>query len=250
MSKYGLKLWSTNNNYVGPAIQLYESSVYDYIELYIVPDSYKQYMSIWSDLDIPFIIHAPHYMNGMCLSERANEEKNLNLASEAFNFADNLSAKHVIFHPGINGDVTESARQLNLINDDRIVIENKPYFALNDLGICRGATIEEMTYLLNETSYKFCLDIGHAICSANGQKLEPLKYLQQLLTFNPKIIHLSDGYFNDIYDKHLNFGDGDFPLKKISEMIKNRELISIETNKKSLDNLLDFEKDMQYLKRI
>ncbi len=39
--KYGLKLWSTNDYYISEAIRLYKEGFYNYIELFIVPDSLK-----------------------------------------------------------------------------------------------------------------------------------------------------------------------------------------------------------------
>ena len=40
MYKIGLKLWSTNTDcYYNEAIRLYNDGVFDYIELYVVPDT-------------------------------------------------------------------------------------------------------------------------------------------------------------------------------------------------------------------
>ena len=40
MYKRGLKLWSVNTDYYyNEAIRLYNEGIYDYIELYIVPDT-------------------------------------------------------------------------------------------------------------------------------------------------------------------------------------------------------------------
>lgn len=40
--KIGLKLWSINTDMINKAIKLYEQNYFDYIELYVVPDSYDK----------------------------------------------------------------------------------------------------------------------------------------------------------------------------------------------------------------
>lgn len=59
MFRYGLKLFSTNANYVAEAERLYKENIYDYIELYAEPNSYKKFIQLWKNLEIPYVIHAP-----------------------------------------------------------------------------------------------------------------------------------------------------------------------------------------------
>ena len=47
MKRYGLKLWSINKNYINAAKSLYEKNIYDYIELYAVPNSFDEYAALW-----------------------------------------------------------------------------------------------------------------------------------------------------------------------------------------------------------
>ena len=61
MYKRGLKLWSINTDcYYEDAKKLYDNNIFDYIELYVVPDSLDT-LSTWQKLNIPFIIHCPHF---------------------------------------------------------------------------------------------------------------------------------------------------------------------------------------------
>ena len=75
----GLKLWSTNDYYIEDAKKLYESGIYDYIELYTVPDSFCNFIKYWKELKIPFILHAPHYQSGINWGIKENRLTNMKL---------------------------------------------------------------------------------------------------------------------------------------------------------------------------
>ena len=67
--KLGLKLWSINTDfYLKEAVKLYEKGIYDYIELYVVPESLDT-LSEWKKLKIPFIIHHSHFAQGFNLAK-------------------------------------------------------------------------------------------------------------------------------------------------------------------------------------
>jgi len=247
----GLKLFSINENYVKEAVKLFEQKVYDFIELYVVPDSFESCINLWKPLNIPFIIHAPHFRNGVNLAKKEGFEQNIKFAKEAQEFADELNAEYIIFHPGITGNIEETARQLNIINDSRILIENKPYFTvLGDENICNGNSPEEIKFILENAKTGFCLDIGHCFCSANAQKIKPFDYLKQFLELNPKMFHLVDNDFSSVMDKHLHFGDGNFDIKKILNCLPDTAKITLETYKDSKENLDDFIKDIEFIKKL
>jgi len=246
MFSYGLKLWSTNTNYLAPAIELYNKGIFAYIELYIIPDSYDKYINYWLDLNIPFCIHCPHYSHGFNLAKNDNLNHNLKLFKEVQKYADTLNANKIVLHPGTDGDIRETSRQLNILGETRIHIENKP-FLNHDGKKCNGATYEDIAYLINTNKVNFCLDFGHAICSANSQKKNPLEYCLQLLKFKPEIIHISDGIFNSETDQHLHFCKGNYPLDKIISYVPNTVPITIETEKNYTDKLNDFADDVIYI---
>ena len=254
MKRYGLKLWSTNENYMKTAKELYEKQVYDYIELYAVPSSYDKYVHMWKALDIPYIIHAPHFMHGINFSIKENEQNNIFLSYEALKFADFLQAEKIIFHPGIKGDYKETARQLKLLNDSRILIENKPKNVavtneyLKDDDICVGYDYKQMEYILLETNLRFCLDIGHATCAANSENKNYINVLKEFMKLNPYMFHISDGDITSNIDKHYNIGSGSYDFKTIFSLIPDDAIISVETEKNSKDNLDDFVEDIKLLK--
>ncbi len=252
MHKIGLKLWNINTNYYyDEAIHLYNDGIFDYIELYIVP-GHLNLIDKWKDIRIPFDIHAPHFAHNMNLSKKEYEKDNYSKYIEVKEYADSLNASVIIFHGGINGDYKETGRQIKNFNESRILIENKPYqpLRMSEDNKCVGSKYEEIKYIMEESRCGFCLDIGHAICSANSQGIEPYSYIEKLVTLNPKRIHLSDIDTTSKYDQHLNYGKGNLDFKRILSIIPKDVNITIETNKISKTDLDDYADDVYYLKNI
>jgi len=246
-SKVGLKLWSTNKNYVAEAKSLYELEVYSYIELFAVPGSYDEHIQMWKNLNIPCIIHAPHSFMGLNPAKREDRTKNLKLARESQRFADALKAKYIIFHPGIDGDIQETAEQLILIDDARILIENKPYISIDRKFVCNGYLAKDIQYVMQHTNVGFCLDLAHAVYAANSLQEDQLKFIKQFLVLKPTMFHLSDGDKDGEIDVHKNLGKGTFDLRTMLSLIPSDATISLETKKNFQDSLRDFEADVKVL---
>ena len=252
MYKIGLKLWSINTDYYyDEAIRLYKDGVFDYIELYVVPDSLDT-IKKWKTLNIPFIIHCPHFAHGFNMAKVEKKESNLKIYKQVKMFADELSAKYIIFHGGIDGKVEETAKQLASFNEPRALIENKPMVALpNKMGgeFCRGYNPDEIRLIKEIAKCGFCLDFGHAICSANSQGKDIYEYCREFLQFEPAMFHLTDN--KDItspYDTHLHLGTGTLDIDKIKEMLPNDAIVTLETDKLSKENLDDFINDSIVMK--
>lgn len=252
MHNIGLKLWNTNTDYYySEAIRLFNDGIFDYIELYIVPDNMDKLLN-WKKVKIPFDIHAAHSAFNVNLSKNEFSEYNYSKYLEAKVYADELKSSIIIFHGGINGDYKETAKQIKDFNDNRILIENKPYKPLNGKSgdKCVGSSLEEIKYIMTYSNCGFCLDIGHAICSANTQRINPYVFIEKLVQLKPERIHLSDLAIDSEYDEHLNFGYGNVDLKKVLSLIPDNINITIETIKKSNCNLDGFKKDALYLKSL
>ncbi len=255
MYEIGLKLWSINTDfYLKEAGHLYDKGVYDYIELYVVPETLET-LPLWKRLDIPFIIHNPHFAHGFNLAKAEKKERNREIYEQTKRFADELNVKHIIFHGGIDGNVEETAAQLASFDEPRALIENKPFVALpNRMGgqFCRGATYDELKRIIDTAKCGFCFDIGHAVCSANSQKKEPYAFLHELMSLKPAMFHLSD--ITDMtspYDAHPHLGSGELDIVRLKrEIFPENAVISVETNKNSKENLDDFIKDTEYLKNV
>lgn len=253
--KLGLKLWSINtDNYLEEAKKLYEEGWFDYIELYVVPNTLEtisKWKNLCIDLNIPFTLHAPHFINDINLADKSKEKYNTEVFKQVEEFSNELNAAYTVVHSGIEGNIDETIRQLKIIQPKKMLIENKPFVApLRDNRVCRGANIEEISKVINEIGCKFCLDVGHAICTANTLKIEPYEYVKQFNQLNPTCYHLSDNFIDSEIDKHLNFGQGNYDFKKIFDIINTNKNIAIETNKKSKENLDDFVEDVKWLKSL
>lgn len=247
MFKFGLKLWSNNENYVKEAVRLYEKRVCQYIEIYLLPDTGGKMVELWKGLKIPYIVHAPHYQAGLNLASRDSREHNLKLIDETRRFADSLSSESIIVHPGIAGDINETARQLKEINEPRLLVENKPYYALFGGLICNGTTAEEIGFVMKEAGIGCCLDIGHAFCAARGLKEEPMEFLNSFLSLKPELFHLTDGDYSSEYDRHDHIGKGNYDIKSIIKLIPAGKRVTVETAKDFRDSLTDFEEDIAAL---
>ncbi len=254
MVKRGLKLWSVNTGaYYEEAQKLFAKGVYDYIELYVIPGSLET-LEKWKQLEIPFIIHHAHSMQGFNLADAAKKESNRIIYNETKVFADELKAPYIIFHGGMDGDIKETARQLRSFDDSRALIENKPGVPVTDkFGFekCRGALFEELAFVMAETGCGFCLDFGHAVCAANTYGEEPYSYIEKLTALQPTMFHLTDvSDMSSEIDAHPHLGDGELDIRRIMAFIPENALVTFETNKNAKDNLNDFVKDMEWLKRL
>lgn len=252
MVKIGLKLWNTNtDNYLEIAKELYQDKIFDYIELYVVPNNLDK-IDFWKKTNIPFDIHAPHSAHKMNLSDKEKREFNFNLYLDVKKYADELNARYIVFHGGIDGNYQEVANQIKNFNNSRCLIENKPYKVLKFLEAREyiGTKPSEIKYIKDFTGCGFCLDIGHAICAGNSFKIDPYQFIDDFYQLKPDKIHLSDIEIETEIDKHFNFGYGNLDFKKLNYIFKSVKDITIETQKKSKENLDDFIEDVKFIRSI
>jgi deoxyribonuclease-4 len=235
--KIGLKLWSTNKDLFDEANLLYEKSVIDYVELYIVPGSYNDFD--FNKLKMPIIIHAPHYGHGFNIADKKNRDSNLIKLKETIKFADKLKSKHIIIHAGFNGNISVAKEFLDLAKDNRILIENMPMIAL-DGSECIGYELEGIKHLI-EKKFGFCLDFAHAIKSSISLNKNYKEFINRFLKLNPKMFHVCGvGSLKDKKDKHLNLWKDKTDLIFIKKCImwgKNK-MVTFEVPKEgsSLEN--------------
>src|SRR3989339_2174302 len=166
----GIKLWSTNTNLIDKVRELFNEETISYLELYCVPNTYKETIKAWSQLDIPYIAHAPN--DGVLdISDNAKLPTNQAIFSEVQLFADSLNTNTIIVHPG-SGDIMENIRQIESFSDRRICIENLPHYSLHNSRTLNGVTYKDIKKLTEKLQANFCLDIGHAIIGANNLSID------------------------------------------------------------------------------
>lgn len=248
--KIGLKLWSKNIEVLSQVRVMYERSVFDYIELYIEPETMEDYGVLWHDLKIDMIIHAPHFGHGFNLADEGLSGCNFKVFQEVAHFADLLKADTIIVHGGNGGAKRETIRQLKTLKDSRLLIENKPNMGLNGKE-CIGYLPEDIAEIVDECGLSgFVLDFNHAVCAANSLVLSPDVVLKSFLSLSPVMFHLSDGTLDMIHDVHLNFGKGNFDLSKLIAMIPAGKKITFETPRSPERGFQDFADDVQFLEAL
>ena len=245
--KIGLKLRTIEINNIDCALRLFEQKVFDYIEIYVIPDTVKQYLNYWKCMSIPFCIHAPHSFHGVNLARKDFKSYNLKCYEEVLFFADEIKCEKIVAHGGNNGTIDETIKQLQNINDKRILIENKPYDGING-EICVGCTPDEIQKVLERAPVGGnILDFGHAVCAANSLGKDAIEMIEKMILFNPKMYHLADGDLNSKIDRHDNLGKGNFPIGSFLQMIEQDTMITLETPRNPDNGLDDFENDVQNL---
>ena len=219
-----------------------------------VPGWSKEHPSDESGLNIPFIIHCPHFAHGFNLAKKEKQETNKKIFKEVQQYADTLNAEYIVIHGGIDGDIEETARQLASFNEPRALIENKPFIALpNRMGgeFCRGYNTNEIKTVQEISGCGFCLDFGHAICAANSLKQEPYSYIENFLKLKPQMFHLTDvSDMTSPYDAHPHLGEGQLDIKRILKYIPNNKHITLETIKNNKENIDDFISDTMFIREL
>ncbi len=249
--KVGLKFYANNIEFIPFAIKQFKKKLFDYIELYVVPGDFLKYGKNWKDFDIPFVIHAAHCLHGVNLSKKSHKTVNRNAYEEAKKFADILQAEEIIFHPGLAGEVLETVRQINSFKDKRIVIENKPFIALNGKR-CVGGSISDIRSIMKKCGVGFCLDITHAVKYAYSNEIDCLSFLRDFALLKPRLIHITDGCASAAFDEHIPLGKGDFDFAGIVKALGSQRdvMVTLETPKKLSSGLGDFRKDVLFLNKI
>lgn len=241
--KFGLKLWSTDRNIIQEAKELIKDGTFDYIELMAVPDTD---ISLFKEMKAPFIIHIPHDGFGLNIADKEKKEFNLKIINQSIECADKLSAEYLILHPGF-GQMEAAIKFLKGVSDSRILIENMTVVGAHNEKMI-GYNLKQIK-ILAKNKFGFCLDFGHAIKAAISLKVEWAKFIEQLLTLQPKVFHVSDGTFLEGPDDHFNIGEGEYDFKFFLDCVKKNasQLVTLETPKEDLTSL---KQDLENLKKI
>lgn len=249
MIKYGLKIWNNNTEWFEEAKKLYNNKNIDFIEIYFNPDSETNYSHFDVFKDIPVNIHCTHTNN---FHEFSLGEKELKIWNQVVKLADFFKSKHIVVHTGRNHDIESFKKELQKIEDNRILLENMP--GLDIFG-------KEMSFYNLESLKKLrqikeiCFDFEKAFKSALYQKVRYEDFVTKCLDeLKPEYFHISGGKTNNPVDEHLNLWEADFDIKWIKQELENRFFdndccLLFETPKegKGLENDL---KNIEYFKNL
>jgi len=232
---FGLKLWSTNTDLIEYAKKLIIGDIFQYIELTTIPNTR---LEPFLDLAIPYIIHITTENHGLNIADPKIKDYNLDLINECICRADELEAKYLVLHPGY-GSLNDSLDFLDSIIDKRILIENMPKKGINDEEMI-GYNPAQIKELIGN-KFSFCLDLNHAIKAATSLNIDYKDLIEDFLELKPKLFHIADGRIDYEKDEHLNFGQGNYDLNYLMDIVKdysrkNTSYITLETPKISLED--------------
>jgi sugar phosphate isomerase/epimerase len=253
MFELGLKVWSTNRSYLGPARSLHRSGAFDFVEVMVPGDGDLEDVGLWAREPYTFVLHAPHTYCGLNMAAARLADANRAQMARLEEARRLLKPCLVVFHSGMNGSVGETIRQIGAFQEAfpalfaEALIENKPRQGAKG-ETCVGASPDEIRTIVAATGLGFCLDIGHASCYANWAGRRWQEIVAEFVAMKPRLYHLSDGDARAFVDSHEHLGQGSFDLARMIAMIPPGARITIETKKDSPENLDCFLRDLAYMK--
>ncbi|GFM35145.1 TIM barrel protein [Desulfovibrio subterraneus] len=246
----GLKLFSTNSQLIPLVQDIQDTGLFGYVELYVLPGTYRENINHFKHISLPFVIHAPHFGHGVNLANPLLRQNNVKKIEDARRFADKTGAEYIIVHGGFDGELAEVIEQVGLIGDSRFLLENLPFWG--DAGQrCIGSSPDSVSVALQSGVFLgFVLDVGHAACASASTQSDFLSYLDSFLSLCPKMFHVSDGHLNSGQDMHLPIGFGDFPWRDILKRIPDRSMLTMETPRDMRFGLADTVNDRHRIEEI
>lgn len=230
-------MWSTNTDWFTQAVQLCHDGTFDLIELYIVPGTTSAQLRPL--IGTPIRLHAPHEnhgFNAFTLTDRQVKQ----FQSEVSQTATELQCSTIVVHAGVGQDDQVFAKQIDRLDDSRIIIENMPYAAL-DRTTCYGYALDQLAFIHQTMRRELCIDFGHAVKSAVSQGLDYKTFLTDIVTtLQPSYFHISDGDPATDIDEHLNLGSGTYDLAWMKQLLdaeaKARDIVVVfEVPKNGVD---------------
>lgn len=249
--KIGLKIWSNNLDRTKQILDFKNKNLYDYIEIYSVPETDNNIFA-WKEFCTDFIVHAPHSPSGVNFGDHNKKFYNKKMFDVAKRYADGLNSNKIIIHAcaDLNDGTAifeEVADQIHDLNDNRIIIENEPFCGISGQKFYFGGAFP-IEKIIKDLGIDFCLDISHAICSANYFDINFEYYLSLLEKLNPIMYHCCDGISGKFTDSHMSLGSGNYDFDLIFKILKSGKYITLETGNNS--GFCNFENDYSILRKI
>lgn len=249
MIKYGLKIWTNNKHIFQEAVSAYQKGSFDFLELYHNANENFDFDDLNVLRGIPVIIHNTHD-SGFHEFEIGNRQ--LDIWEKTKRLADYFESPHIIVHSGKSPNFDEFQKNLEKINDSRILIEN---MAGLDLGgdLTFGYDLVQLKGI--RQLKEICFDLEKAVKAACYQGIDYKKFIAESLeNLKPFYFHISGGNKDISRDEHKNLWEANFDLKWIRDELlkisKGRDIFlafEVPKNKSDLENDI---KNMEYFKRI
>lgn len=260
MRNLGIKIWTRdvvkNINFFNQAVKAAKEGKFDYIELFVFPNSYEaSCTTIEKEMKgIKTIIHNSHSAYGFDAGDKDAFENNLHDINDSKKFADMLGAEIIIVHAGCGNtpeNIEETIRQFKLFGDKRIAVENMAYLCNESRKIQHGVFPEQIKQIKEQAGCKFCLDFSHATCAANYYQRNPLEEIKKYQELKPDMYHICDGFSDEIYDKHKHFGTGNYDLAfLVNQIIADNAYVTMETGEKPPVDIQPWLDDRDYFRAL
>lgn len=189
---------------------------------HLLPLIRKELEDAISTHNIKFTIHAPlSDVNIGSLNPGLRTEA-LNQLVEVIEISDQIGIERVTMHPGLLSPITFSRRELAMEMVRNSIQEIERRTEGMDVLKCLEnmprsfITIftepDEMLDLIEGTSFKLCLDVGHA--NTTGNLVEFLEYWEEFGS-----VHIHDN--NGKMDEHLPIGKGNVDFRMVLGRLRN-----------------------------
>ncbi|MDO8521852.1 MAG: TIM barrel protein [bacterium] len=214
MIRYGLKLWSNNVGIFADARAAHAKGAFDFIELYYNPDVPVSEADTMLLKGVPVTIHATHTDN---FHKFILNEKELLIWREIVALADFLGSHAIIVHPGRAHTMESFRKNLALIDDPRILIENMATFDMQEYPMF-ATTLDDLGKI--RTVKPMCLDFEKAVKAARYLNIDYKKYIEDALKkLQPKYFHISGGDPETAIDEHRDLAGCGIDFKWVKEKI-------------------------------
>ena len=248
MIKYGLKLWTSNEDLFDAATASYNARDFDFIELYYNIDQPLNFDQLEKISKLPINMHVP---NSLGFDKFIIKGPELSVWQKIVSLSDLFRSEFIIVHPGYGHTVVTFRANLKMIDDPRILIENMP--GLDASGQPMYAA--RMSELVDIKKVKdICYDFEKAVKAAAYQGLDYKAYIaESLLELKPKYFHISGGDSSSPKDEHSDLWESGIDYlwikQKLSDLATAQDIFLVfEVPKK--DGLLNDLKNIKYFKSL
>lgn len=249
MISYGLKLWTSNENWFDEAVVLYQQKKIHFVELYHDASKTLDFKQLQKLKQLPITIHNT---NDHGFHEFIIKKPQLAVWSLTVVLADFFTSKVIIVHPGKHHTLHSFQKNLAYIDDPRILIENmagldiygEPMFAHTLVDLKRIHHIKPI-----------CFDFEKAMKSACYQKINYKNFIQDCIeALASKYFHISGGDKNNPIDEHSNLWEANFDIewirKTLAKKAERQELFLVFETPKQGTTLENDYKNMQYFLKL
>lgn len=237
MINYGLKIYSSDKSELfKQAAELLTESVFNFIELYHDPGSL--------DFDKLKIIEKKtvtiHNTHSQGWHEFVLDTEQLAVWEKTKLLADFFKSQYIIIHPGQKHNMASFLKNLQKIDDSRILIENMAGLDIHGQPMF-AQTVKQLLQIHDHKP--ICFDFEKAGSAAQYQSRLYRDYVSEALRLlKPTYFHISGRLNSDPIDQHCNLWESDIDLswtkRQIEIIAKDEEVhLVFETPKgNGLDN--------------